>query len=532
MGSPRNRAPQATPRTLQDEPLLGALQAARAGRIAEAEVVVREAVARAPQAAAPRHALALVLHLQGSLQEAHDELAQAVEANPTDRAARTLLGRLLYDLERDSEARAVLEPLVEADPSDRVTAWQLLTVLMRIADVDAVLALCEPWLREQPDEPYVLACRAWAIEMQGRVDEAAAIYRSLIERGERACDSWHRLARLHEPLDAEAIARLAEDTDLDDGQRSVASFALGEAHKKDGRYDEAFAAFAQGNALMGIHHDREQHRVLVERTLELASPGLLQRLAAQGDPDEAPIFIVGMPRSGTSLVEQILGAHSGVQQLGERSSIAELARDMSGRVGMPFPDGLLGISRRVARRQARLYKESVGVDPSASRFTDKAPGNWLFLGIIAALFPKARIVHCRRNPLDTIVSNYFTNFGPTRCQSSYDLEDLRWNYENYARAMQHWHEVLPLPILDLDYERLVQEGEPQMRRLIEFAGLEWEEACGRPHESKQRCMTASSHQVSKPIHGGSVAAWRRYEAHLQDLLPLLDLWQDPLAASA
>ena len=137
MGSPRNRAPQAAPRILQDEPLLGALQAARAGRIAEAEVVVREAVARAPQAAAPRHALALVLHLQGSLQEAHDELAQAVEADPTDRAARTLLGRLLYDLERDSEARAVLEPLVEADPSDRVTAWQLLTVLMRIADVDA-----------------------------------------------------------------------------------------------------------------------------------------------------------------------------------------------------------------------------------------------------------------------------------------------------------------------------------------------------------------------------------------------------------
>jgi tetratricopeptide (TPR) repeat protein len=532
MGSPRTRAAQATPASIHDEPLLGALQAAKAGRHAEAEATLQSAAQRFPRSSAARYALALVLQAAGRAAEAREQLAALLELEPGHREGRVLLGRILYDLEQDGAARSELEPLVQADPEDFEAARHLLTVLMRIADVPAVLALTARWLETRPEEPFLRACHAWAVEMQGDEDAAAATYFDLIARGERAADSWHRLARLGRPLDADAIAALAHDPGLDDGQRSVAAFALGEAHKKARRWDEAFEAFALGNSLMNIRHDREQHRALVERTLELADPGLLARLASQGDPDEAPIFIVGMPRSGTSLVEQILGAHSGVQQLGERSEIAELARDMPEWLGMAFPGGLLGISRRLARRQARAYKEAVGVDPQATRFTDKAPGNWLFLGLIAALFPKARIVHCRRNPLDTVVSNFFTNFGPTRCQSSYALEDLRWSYENYARAMQRWREVLPLPILDLDYERLVQEGEPQMRRLIEFAGLEWEEACGRPHESKRRCMTASSHQVSKPIHGGSVAAWRRYESHLQDLLPLLDLWQDPLAASA
>lgn len=531
MGTPKAKARTRKAIGIADEPLAGALQAAREGRDAEAEATLDAAIERYSGQPGPLHAKAIFLQARGRSQEAHEAILQILALGPAEREVLLLLGHVLFDLEQDRPALAILEPLAKKDPKDWVAAQRLLAVRMRLAEVEGVLELTERWLPQRPADPHLIASHAWALEMQGDLETAGDLYEALIVTGQREADAWHRLARMRRPLDRAAIQELADDTSLADQERSVAAFALGEACKQEKDHSAAFKAFALGNQLMGVKHDRVKHREQVERTLEVCQGPLLEKLAKDGDPDEAPVFIVGMPRSGTSLVEQILGAHSGIQQLGERPEIADYARTMGEWSGLNWPMGMLSMTKRISRRQARRYKEAVGVDPSALRFTDKAPGNWHFLGLIAALFPNAKIVHCRRNPLDTILSNFFTNFGTTRVTASYDLEDLRWNYENHLKAMAHWKEVLPLPILDVDYELLVTGGEPQMRRLVEFTGLEWEEACGRPHESRTRCMTASSHQVSQPIHRGSVGTWRKYEEHLTELLPLLDTWQDPLAKS-
>jgi hypothetical protein len=229
-----------------------------------------------------------------------------------------------------------------------------------------------------------------------------------------------------------------------------------------------------------------------------------------------------MPRSGTSLAEQILASHPRVRGAGELVDIGKMSTLLPGRLGgEAYPDCLERLDRATARTLAEEYQGSLRQHGGAAeRVVDKMPHNYLHLGLIAALFPRSRIVHCRRDPVDTCLSCYFQEFvnplpyGP-------DLASLGRYYREYERLMAHYAQVLPLPLFELNYEELTAQQEAVSRRLVEFCGLDWDDRCLRFHETARTVRTSSSLQVRKPMYTSSVGRWKRYEAHLGPLLDAL-----------
>jgi hypothetical protein len=235
-----------------------------------------------------------------------------------------------------------------------------------------------------------------------------------------------------------------------------------------------------------------------------------------------------MPRSGTSLVEQILSTHPGVYGAGELTAIDQFARHLGDATGDAYPQSALHLDQATIDAAARQYLAALqDLAPSAIRVTDKMPGNFLHLGLIQLLFPGARVIHCRRDPLDTCLSCYFQQFNQGQT-FSYDLSDLGHHYRQYQRLMRHWQSVISLPMLDVHYEDLVADQEAMSRKMLEFCGLDWTDECMRFYESKRYVATASYDQVRQPIYHKSVGRWRHYERYLGPLktalgdLPVVD----------
>ena len=234
-----------------------------------------------------------------------------------------------------------------------------------------------------------------------------------------------------------------------------------------------------------------------------------------GDDSEVPVFIVGMPRSGTTLVEQIAASHPAVFGAGERDDIGALA-------GAQFPGGTADLDAVAAGTLARTHLERMrDLAGEALRITDKTPVNFLYLGLIALLFPRARIVHCRREARDVCLSCYFQNFVAGLPWAT-DLADLGRYHRAYRRIMDHWHQVLPLTILDVDYQDLVAAPEEGSRRIVDFLGLPWDDACLDFHRSRRTVRSAANWQVRRPIYATSVGRWKAYEPWLGPLLDALD----------
>ena len=235
---------------------------------------------------------------------------------------------------------------------------------------------------------------------------------------------------------------------------------------------------------------------------------------------DKPVFIVGMPRSGTSLVEQILASHPAVHGAGELDFIHHIWVGMLGMLGSNFgkyPKCLDNLTTEQVDGMADVYLSPlVAMKPDAVRITDKMPLNFLHLGLIASLFPSARIIHCRRDPMDTCLSCFMTHFNyPQPFQ--HDLEHLGHFYRLYEKLMGHWKTVIDLPMLEVSYEEVVADPEAQSRRMVEFLGLPWNDDCLKFHQTKRPCATASVMQVRRPVYGSSVGRWRHYEKHLGPL---------------
>ena len=315
--------------------------------------------------------------------------------------------------------------------------------------------------------------------------------------------------------------RLWTNSTLPLEERVIAGFALGKSLDDADRFDAAFAAFERANetyremrAAMGERFDAEALNRQVNETIAAYTPAYFASVATWATPSELPVFIVGMPRSGTSLVEQIAASHSQVFGAGELKDIGKLALE-------------LGASNRNwqctdVRRLADRHLEGLRVlGRGADRVIDKLPDNVFQLGLIATLFPSARVIFCHRDPRDIALSCFFQKFSAGQLMFSYDLADCGNRYRETARLMAHWHRVLPLRMLDITYEALVADLEGESRRLIAFLGLEWEPACLDFHHTQRTVMTASSWQVRQPLYARSVGRWRRYEQHLDPLFAAL-----------
>ena len=274
-----------------------------------------------------------------------------------------------------------------------------------------------------------------------------------------------------------------------------------------------------------VDFDEQRHVHYVSSLMDIYTPELFQRHRDHGSNSELPIFIVGTPRSGTTLIEQVLAAHPRVHGAGELKFIGERVQSLPQRMGrsIAYPQCVKSLTPELISEFAKAYLEHLRGHSAAAnvlRVTDKMPINFYHIGLIAVLFPRARIIHCRRDPLDACLSMYFQSF-TEGYHYSYDFADLGVFYRQYRRLMDHWRRVLFGRLIEIDYEDIVNHQEASSRQLVDACGLDWDDACLRFYEHNRPVRTGSGWQVRQPIYKTSVKRWKNYEQHLGELVDAL-----------
>lgn len=329
-----------------------------------------------------------------------------------------------------------------------------------------------------------------------------------------AADLMSALGR--ESAAIELLQRRLPEIEDDEGRMEI-HFRLGQLLDGQGLAAEAMAHFAEGNRLKGARFDPGHYAGLIDRLVDAFGEVAIARMPRARHGDRRPVFIVGMPRSGTSLVEQIIASHPLAHGAGELTDIGILALATGAR-GDEYPESVSALGQADVDRFAHAYRQRLdALAPGAVRITDKMWQNFEFLGFIELLFPEARVIHCTRDPLDTGLSCFTQLFYGDGVAFSYDLTHIGAYYRQYRRAMSHWRNVLSLPMLDCAYETLIEDVESVTRRLLDFVGLPWDDACLRFFDNDRIVQTASHDQVRRPIYRSSVARHLRYREWLGPL---------------
>ncbi len=422
-------------------------------------------------------------------------------------------------------AAQVYSRLLQEDDRN-ADAWHLLgTVEIGRGNFDAAENLIGKAMALQPDNAIFHHNLAYVLGAQSRGEEAEASYRRAIALDPDYAEAHFNLAQSvrakpGDPLVA-SLERLLAKPGLSASARCYLGFAAGKVYDDLGDHDRAFGHFLAGNRAKGARPNPAYSSAYLERILESSRPLLQAERPAPGAGQAGPVFIVGMPRSGTSLVEQVLASHPAVFGAGELPFVERIAEALGAHCasGAVYPECLPAVPDAVLEGFAASYrKESSAAGTSV--VTDKAPLNFRHLGLIALLFPGARIVHCRRDPLDTCLSCFFQNFAKGQ-EYSFDLAELGRFFQDYRKMMAAWAEILPIEVFDLDYEELVADLEGVGRSLLSYCGLDWHPDCARFFETRRPVLTASRVQVRRPLYSSSVGKWRRYARHLGPLIETL-----------
>ncbi|MGH2935429.1 MAG: tetratricopeptide repeat-containing sulfotransferase family protein [Gaiellaceae bacterium] len=435
-------------------------------------------------------------HELGDLRGAEATCSAALRVRPDDAESHRLMGSILLSQNRAGDAIGSLDESLRLRPSDARTHKKL----------------------------------AQALAAQGRREDAVAADRRALELQPGYAGALAHLASLkrftsHEDDDLAAMEALAADEALADDGRAVLFFALGKAYEELGSYERAFEFVRSANALARgfITWDSAAGVRALERTHEVFSHELLDRLADAGAPSDVPVLIVGMPRSGTTLVEQIVASHPAAHGGGERPDLIEIASVLTVLTegGLPFPDSMVHVRPEMLPGLAEGYVSRLSdLAPGAARVTDKTPRNFRQLGLLRLLLPNAKVIHCVRDPVDTCFSCYALNM--VAQPYTYDLVELGEYYRGYTQLMEHWRDVLPPGwILDVRYEDLVADLEGESRRILAHCDLEWDDACLRFHSTERAVTTASVMQVRQPVYRSSLGRGRRFEPYLGELLAAL-----------
>lgn len=464
----------------------------------------------------------------GRLKDSETLLRRALEISPNFNPARANLAMVLGRLGRPGEALELLDELFEAEPESLRNVNLKAATLSRLGDFDDAIHLYEQVLEQAPNQSRVWLSYGHILKTVGRQAEGVEAYRKALALKPTAGEAWWSLANLKTVRftddDIAAMQKTLTEPELKDDDRFHLDFALGKALHDAGRSDEAFAHYSAANALRRTYHKFRRGDVthLVDRSIELFTADVLARPGGCDAPD--PIFIVGMPRAGSTLVEQILSSHSKIEGTSELPDMPAVARQ-----GRRYPVEVVTLSTDERRACGETYMKRTSVQRRTDRpyFIDKLPNNWMFVPFIHFILPNAKIIDARRHPLGCCFSNFRQHFARGQ-DFTYDLEDLGHYYSDYVRLMAHMDWVLPGRVHRVIYERMVDNTESEVHALLDYCGLEFEPACLDFHKTERAVRTASSEQVRQPIYRDATDEWRRYDAHLgplkEALGPVLDAY--------
>jgi tetratricopeptide (TPR) repeat protein len=529
-----------------------ALRHHRAGRIEHAVTRYQRALALSPEHADAHNNLGVAFVALGRPVDAIAHYRKAIVLNPSHCNAHSNLGTALVSLERFDEATRSYERALALNPhhadghynlaialtaqgrsSDAMTCYEMAlalrhdyteahnnlgNLLAAQGKTDAAIAHYQQALAVHPHHASALNNLGNMFRDLGRFDEAMGHFdRAIAIRPVSAEAHYHRAEiktfRTGES-DLTALEALARRSDLPAVKAPFIHFALAKALEDTGDFERAFAHLRRGNELKRsqIHYDERGTGEMIRRVAAVFDRGMLDRAHGTGDPSAAPIFVLGMPRSGSTLIEQILASHHKIHGAGE-------LEDLAACLPKGFPECLIDASPDSLRQMGQKYLSRLPALPDGKVcVVDKLPNNFLRIGLIRMILPNARIIHTVRNPIDTCVSCYSKLFAKGQ-EFTYDLGELGRYYRSYSELMTHWTSVLPQDaMLHVAYEDVVSDLEGQARRLVEYCGLPWDPCCLDFHRTSRPVRTASAVQVRKPLFRSSVDRWRKYEKGLGPLL--------------
>ena len=497
------------------------------GRQEDAIARYKQVLALNPDYAEAHYNLGNALQDLGRHEEAVARYEQALALKPDFAEACNNLGNALHKLGRHDQAMVPLERALAFEPELAEAHSNLGNVLQELSRHDEAIASYEQALSLNPDFAEAHYNLGISLQDLGQQEDAVAAYKRALALKPDHAEARRSLALIKPSPDQIPLLeqRLTEPSTSEDDAIHL-HFALADLFDQANEVTEAFEHYHAANALKRktISYDTKQHSAFVDRLIKTYTEEFFETNTARGSDSELPVFIVGMPRSGTTLVEQIVSSHPQVYGAGELGSLMGIEETLAKLIerSRPYPEGItMCEDSRAAEFAAEYLHELARHSQSAARITDKMPSNFLRIGLIKTLFPKARIIHCKRNALDTCAS-IFLNYLVKGHDYSFDLAELGQHYLDYERLMAHWNGVIPNGIFGVRYEDLVTNQEPTSRQLIDFLGLDWDDACLDFHENTRVVKTASNLQVRKPMYADSIDRWRRYEEQLAPLVRMLE----------
>jgi len=492
---------------------------------AKAETIFRRVLRENPNHIGALCGLAAVSMVAGFPQDAERLLRHAMKQSAHMPLIRRGLAQALLDTGDLTGSEAAIRHSLLVDPSSSASWVQLGSVLAHTMRQTAALDAYDQALKIDPNQIRVILSRGHVLKTLGRRADAEAAYLRCIELQPDFGEAYYSLADFKNYAfsddEVSAMQQVLQNSETPDKARVQINFAVGRALEQRQQYSQAFAHYAAGNVARrrSAPFDAAAFEHKCRRVAATFTAEFLNARAGFGYADASPIFVVGLPRSGSTLVEQVLASHSLVEGTMELPHILRFVRELDHQGGQPdtYPESISGLSREhLVLLGSRFIDETRIYRSGRPHFIDKMPNNFSHIGLIQLILPNATIIDVRRHPLDACFSAYKQHFAQGQ-SFTYDLEDLGRYYRSYLDLMDHWDRVLPGKVFHLSYEDLVRDTEPSVRKLIAHCGLEFEPACLRFHETKRSVRTASSEQVRVPIYHSGIGYWRNFESQLEPL---------------
>ena len=528
-----------------------------------AEQIFRQALVLAPDAPGAQYNLAIALYSQERIAEAIGVLSTLVQTQPDFAEAHFNLGVAYRVIGNKSDAVHALQKAHVLQPDNATIALELARVLrelrlfeqavtqyldyLRLADAPDIVVECaltmyacgdsaraiellSSSMQRNNDHDELALCLSEIQHNNGKLDAAEEILHALVTRNPRCERGIIGLSRLRRITDEDdpilrKIQELLESGTQNSEYSAALYFALGKIYDDLGFYDQAFSNYTRGNKIkhQRAHYSPKKAAQLHADVIATFSEETLRALAAFGNDSDVPLLIIGMPRSGTTLLEQIMSSHREVSGAGELayfpSLVAQLPKLMS--TQSPFPQCVVDMPESLAAKIAENYLALLRRHAADARIVvDKLPGNYLYAGMFKAVFPRGRVINCRREPLDVALSIYFQYFA-TGLEYAWDLDDIAHCYGLYAELSQHWRTVFSERYIECRYADLVCDFETQIKKILEFCGLQWDPSCADFHRTEREVKTASNWQVRQPLYAHSVNRWQNYEQHIERLIARL-----------